>query len=441
MQAKVSRLLLLLLTLSWSSWGLAQTGEYEFTTIAGLAGTSGNADGTNDEARFYFPGGIAVDSNGILYAADILNHTIRKLTPAGTNWVVTTIAGLAGNPGSSDGTNSGARFDHPNGVTVDQAGNDFVADHYNHTIRKLIPSGTNWIVSTIAGLALTHGSVDGTNSEARFWSPTGIAVDTNGHLYVADTLNFTVRQIVQSGANWVVTTIAGLALNYGPADGTNSDAQFDFPYGITADRSGRLYVADFGNNAIRQILASGRDWIVSTIAGSSNAIGSADGPGWLATFNEPNSVCVDEAGFVYASDQNNNIIRKLIGSGTNWNVSTIGGVPLQAGSSDGLGSDARFKQPWGIAAGTDGSLFVADYGNHTIRRGVFIPALRIRLSSQKVFLLWPWAAVGYVPEKSVSLAPDAVWSQLTNSPATNGLNFVLSDQLAVGPVFYRLRKQ
>src|SRR6266446_4793586 len=114
----------------------ARAQQYLFTTIAGRAGQAMSVDGTNGEARFNFPSGIAIDGSSNLYVGDTSNNTIRKVTPMGANWVVTTIAGLAGSVGSNDGTNSDARFYHPNGVAVDAAGNLFVVDHSNHTIRK-----------------------------------------------------------------------------------------------------------------------------------------------------------------------------------------------------------------------------------------------------------------------------------------------------------------
>ena len=428
-------------TLSWVPLASAQTGSYAFSTVAGLAGAGGMADGTNDAARFNFPGGLAVDPSGSYYVSDILNHTIRKVTPEGTNWVVTTLAGLAGTPGSADGTNADARFNRPNGIAVNQGGDLFVADHYNHTIRKLTPVGTNWVVTTIAGLAGVHGSVDGTNDVARFYSPTGIAADSRGNLYLADTANFTVREVTPVGTNWLVSTIAGLALNFGFADGTNGEAQFDFPYGIAADGQDRLYVADFGNNAIREIMAVGANWVVKTIAGSSGLMGSADGPGLIASFNQPNNLCVDQAGNVYVTDQFNDTVRKLVPGGNDWEVSTIAGVALQAGTSNGIGSEVRFRHPWGITVDGAGELAVADYGNQTIRKGVFVPSLGVLLAAQKIVFSWPAAAAGYVPEISSSLGPGATWTPLTNAPATNGSNLILTDQPAAAAAFYRLRKQ
>src|SRR5439155_22158877 len=131
----------------------------------GLAGRYGSADGSGSDARFnFFNGaGVAVDSAGNVYVADTSNHTIRKVTPAGD---VTTLAGRAGSFGSADGTGSAARFSQPEGVAVDSAGNVYVADHNNSTIRKVTPVGTNWLVTTLAGRALSSGSANGTNSAA-----------------------------------------------------------------------------------------------------------------------------------------------------------------------------------------------------------------------------------------------------------------------------------
>lgn len=433
--------LTVLCLLTLAGRGLCQSGSYLFSTIAGTAGVVGSADGTNGLASFNFPGGLTVDSSGNLYLADILNQTIRRISPSRTNWIVTTLAGQAGVLGSTDGTNGDALFDRPNGIALDPGGNLFVADHYSHTIRKAASAGTNWIVTTIAGLAGAHGSTDGTNSDARFWSPTGITVGTNGHLYVTDTANFTVRELAPAGTNWIVSTIAGTALNFGFADGTNSDAEFDFPDGITSDRMGRLFVADSGNNEIRELQAEGTNWIVSTIAGSYNAMGSNDGPGLFATFNFPNSICADQTGALYVTDQSNDTIRKLVPSGTNWTVSTIAGVALQAGSADGFGGDVRFKHPWGITADTAGNLYVADYGNQIIRKGVFIPMLRISLSFGRVALSWPADAAGYSLLGSRSLDPNALWSQLTNTPVTNGSTVFIADQPKTATVFYRLEKR
>ncbi len=186
---------------------------------------------------------MAVDSSGNVYVADNYNHTIRKITPAG---VVTTLAGLAGAFGNADGTNSVARFNTPFGVAVDGSGNVFVGDNGNSTIRKITPAGA---VTTLAGLSANLGGDDGTGSAARFEYPRGVAVDSSGNVYVADYYNYTIRKITSGG---VVTTLAGLAQAYGSDDGTGSAARFYFPQGVAVDSSGTVYVADTDTQSIRK---------------------------------------------------------------------------------------------------------------------------------------------------------------------------------------------
>src|ERR1043166_6807989 len=182
---------------------------YTFTTLAGAASSSGSADGTGSAARFNSPGGVATDSSGNVYVADSVNSTIRKITPGG---VVTTLAGLAGSGGSADGTGSAARFYYPSGVATDSSGNVYVTDRFNCTIRKITAAG---VVTTLAGLAGSSGSADGTGSAARFYYPEGVATDSSGTVYVADTSNQTIRKITPAG---VVTTLAGLAGSSESAD-------------------------------------------------------------------------------------------------------------------------------------------------------------------------------------------------------------------------------
>src|SRR4051812_20684041 len=207
---------------------------YSFSTLAGSAGY-GSSDGTGSAARFNNPFGVAIDSAGNSYVADTSNHTIRKITAAG---VVTTLAGLAGTSGSADGTGSAARFFLPKGVAVDSTGNVYVADTNNHTIRKITPAG---VVSTLAGFAHSPGSNDGTGSDAAFFNPSGVSVDSVGNVYVADTGANTIRKITPAG---VVTTIAGQPGAFGSNDGTGPNAHFLFPTGVTVDSGGNLYVAD-----------------------------------------------------------------------------------------------------------------------------------------------------------------------------------------------------
>ena len=272
---------------------------YTFTTFAGLP--PGSADGTGSAARFNSPAGVAVDSAGNTYVADTVNSTIRKITPAG---VVTTFAGLAGSPGSANGTGSAARFAGPVAVAIDSIGNIFVADTNNHTIRKITPAR---VVSTFAGLAGSNGSTNGTGSIARFTFPNALAVDSANNIYVADTGNHTIRKITPAH---VVSTFAGLAGSPGSADGTGSAARFNFPAGVAVDRAvtGNIYVGDTSNFTIRQITPAG---VVTTLAGLAGVRGAANGTGSAARFHLPEGMAVDSAGNIYVADADACTIRKI----------------------------------------------------------------------------------------------------------------------------------
>src|SRR5262249_40283049 len=130
-------------------------------------------------------------------------------------WTVSTIAGVPGFSGSTDGTNSGARFNYPNDIVLDSVGNLYIADTYNYTIRKMVPDGTNWVVQTIAGLAGAPGGIDGTNAGARFYLPRRIAVDSGGNIFVSDLQN-KIRMVTPSGTNWIVTTISPSGGSFSP---------------------------------------------------------------------------------------------------------------------------------------------------------------------------------------------------------------------------------
>ena len=285
------------------------------TTLAGRAGSRGSTDGPNSAARFNQPSAVVVDSAGNVYVADWGNSTIRKVTPGG---VVTTLAGRAGSFGTNDGTASAARFNYPEGVAVDNAGNLYVADTDNCTIRKVTPVGTDWVVTTLAGLGgadasgnpLHPGSANGTNSAARFYAPCGVAVDSASNLYVADCYNGTIRKMTPVGTNWMVTTLAGKAGSTGSADGTNSAARFINPWGVAMDSAGNLFVTDNYNHSVRKMTPVGTNWVVTTLAGRAGYQGTADGTGSIARFNSPDGVAVDNAGNVYVADTNNNTIRK-----------------------------------------------------------------------------------------------------------------------------------
>ena len=230
---------------------------------------------------------------GNIYVADQSNHTIRKITSGG---VVTTLAGSPGVTGSADGIGSAARFSSLRCLTVDRAGNIYVGDSV--TIRKITSGG---VVTTMAGSVGIGGAVDGIGSAARFNPIFGVAVDNEGNVFVADGGNRTVRKITSSG---MVTTFAGAPLITGTADGAGSTARFSRPNALTVDSTGGLFVADSG--AIRRITSSG---VVTTLAGLYGSIGSADGIGSAVRFSDEFALAVDGSGNLYVADGLNQTIR------------------------------------------------------------------------------------------------------------------------------------
>jgi sugar lactone lactonase YvrE len=391
---------------------------YSWSIFAG-ADPYGSADGPGAAAQFSGPFGNVVDTNGYIYVADTYNNTIRKLTPQG---VVSTIAGFPGVAGTNDGVGNAARFNSPSGIAIDRAGNLYVSDFFNATIRKLTPAGTNWMVSTIAGLAGNPGSADGTNSAARFGSLVsgmqigvplqyllnfilpplmGLAVDASTNIYVADTFNCTIRKITPVGTNWVVSTIAGTSPNttrggsgffneyppegYNYTNGTGTNAAFCYPCGIAVDSNGVLYVTDTGNNAIRTVIVTPLGGIVNTIAGfpqfDFNGVplgGNINGNGSDAQnynelqFNFPVGITVDGAGNLFVAEVGNNDVREL--KPGLWSESTFAGAGSSGnnGSTNAVGSNARFNSPRGVTAvGSAGNpnfnLYVSDTGNNEIR--------------------------------------------------------------------------
>ncbi len=323
-----------------------------YVTLAGSVTNPGVADGIGSSARFGEPCSPVVDTEGNIFIADSTFSTIRKITPQGS---VSTFAGQAGVQGSTDGVGTNASFNIPFGLAIDLSNNLYVADTGNETIRKIAPDGS---VSTLAGLAGNFGSADGTGGEALFGSPRGIAVGTNGNLYVADTSNETIRKVTPSG---MVTTLAGLVDSSGTADGTGNEARFNFPSALAVDTNGNIYVADDQNSAIRKVTPSG---VVTTFAGFTGSGGAEDGTGSAARFNNPSGIAIDVAGNIYVADNGNNVIREVTQAGA---VTTLAGLSGNPGSADGIGSIVRFHFPNGVAVDASGDLFITDSQNNTIR--------------------------------------------------------------------------
>jgi sugar lactone lactonase YvrE len=369
-------------------------------TLAGLANVSGSADGTGLVVRFNSPQKIAIDRAGNLYVADEKNNAIRKVTPIG---VVSTVAGTAGVSGNADGTGPAAQFNSPDGVAVDGVGNIYVADTYNCTIRKITSGGA---VTTLAGTAGVIGRSDGTGPAASFYLPNSLAVDGAGNIYVADTLNATIRKIAAGG---VVTTLAGKAGSTGSADGIGTSAQFNYPAGVAVDNAGNVYVADQGNAAIRKVTPAG---VVTTLTEKDSA----------AQMNDPNGITVDSTGTIYVTGYSaiymvtsGGIVRSIGGTGGDWGW----------GSPDGIGSAAQFMYPCGVAVDSAGNLYIADSGNNAIRKGQIagLPVISTQPQSQTVV---PGANVQFSVTAGAVPAPTYQWyfnGGIFNGATTNTLSF------------------
>jgi sugar lactone lactonase YvrE len=327
------------------------------TTLAGTADQRGAVDGIGANALFSQPYGIASDGAGNLYVTDGDNHDIRKIVIA--TGAVSTLAGAPTQPGDADGTGTAAGLNNPAGVSGDGAGNVYVADSAHDSIRKLVIA--TGALTTLAG-AGWPGSADGIAGEASFAAPTGVAADDAGNLFVTDTGNSTIRKIVI--ATGTVTTFAGTASQPGSADGTGGAAAFSSPAGIAADGAGNLYVADTANSTIRKVVIATAG--VTTLAGTPGQLGSADGTGSAARFAYPTGIAADGGGSLYVTDAGNDTIRRIvIATGA---VTTLAGVARQSGSADGTGAAARFNSPYGVATDQAGNLYVADTGNGTVRK-------------------------------------------------------------------------
>lgn len=391
------------------------------TTIAGQPGVFGSADAQGTNARFAFPRGLVVDSTGVAYVADTQNQVIRRVTPDG---IAITFAGRMLAQGSMDGTGDGARFRTPSDIAIDPAtGNFYVTDSGNHRIRRITPAA---VVTTFAGSV--EGDLDGNGIGARFSAPWGLDVDTSGNVYVADHDNSQVRRITPAGvvttlgttifsnpsgvavaggavfvsegfhhairridpATAQVTTLAGSIPEAGTANGRGLAVRMNVPLSVASDAAGNVYVGE--GHSIRRITPEGvTTTLVSSLGNVSGIAYAPDGnlyvadagtarvyrvttSGSITTFagqggelEAPWGIVADSFGSLYVTDISADKVFVIDAGGT---VSTYAGTGVP-GWFDGPLASSRFRAPAGIAIDAARNLYVADWGNHVIRKITF----------------------------------------------------------------------
>src|SRR5437016_3824473 len=332
------------------------------TTVAGNGINSFAGDGgAATSASLSHPNGVALDAGGNLYIADLGNERIRKVAAA--TGIITTVAGngvfgFAGDGGAATNASLGG----PVGVAGDAGGDLYIADYSNHRIRKV--DAASGIITTVAGNgAFGFAGDGGAATSASVSGPAGVAVDAGGNLYIANYSTHRIRKV--DAATGIITTVAGNGIcTFAGDGGAATNASLNYPASVALDASGNLYIADPNNNRIRKVAAA--TGIITTVAGGGSALGDG-GAATSASLYGPTAVALDASGNLYIADQNNHRVRKVdAATGIITTVAGTGG-PGVAGDG-GAATSASLNNPDGVAVDASGNVYVADQGNHRIRR-------------------------------------------------------------------------
>jgi len=408
-----------------SAYNCGGTGPGIICTIAG-DGTHGyNGDGiTAVDAELWAPYGLTVDSSGNVYIADSKNSRVRKVTPAG---IISTVAGNGTTGFSGDnGSAVNAELDEPAYLVFDASGNLYIADIPLNRVRKVTPAG---IITTFAGTGAGGFSGDsGPATSATLDAPNGLAFDSSGNLYIADSGNERVRMVTPAG---IISTVAGSGVTgFGGDGGSATAAELAEPVGVAIDSTGNLYIDDFANNRIRKVTRGG---IISTIAGTGVAGYSGDGgAASAAELNDPEGIAVDINGDLMISDGSNNRIRKVNPSGI---ISTVAGNGSAGFTGDGgLATSAELDLPFGVAGDLAGNLYISDLANNRIREvynstvttPTFTPPAGIYTTVQTVTIAstTPGTTIYYTTDGSTPTTASTVYSGPITVSVSETLNAI-----------------
>ena len=366
MKPKYTFLAILSLSLTFYGSALQAQNIYTFAGNGSGAAGYGGDGGYAHSALLQHPSGVATHDYSKVFIADQGNHVIRKVNSQGiiTTYAGTDSAGYSGDGGQADS----AMLYSPAGIALDAAGNLFIADYYNNVVRRIdVSSGT---ITTIAGNDTAGYSGDGgAATNARLHYPYGVAVNAAGYIFIADAGNNVIREVTPSG---FIQTVAGSGYGAGRGLGAGAysgdggpalAAGLDFPTGVATDFLGNLYIADAGNNAIRKV---GLSDSISTYVGNGYMNYSGDGGAATAAgLNFPSGIAVDGAGNVYIADQGNNAVRKVDATGK---IHTIAGNGTAGYAGDGHPATASLlSAPQGVAVDGSGLIYIADAGNNVVR--------------------------------------------------------------------------